>query len=73
LSEAEFSRAVIARANRVMVVADHSKFAAQAPVQVCGFAEVDVLITDQAPPAAIARQLDDAGVRVTIAELRGDT
>ena len=67
LSEAEFSRAVIARANRVMVVADHSKFAAQAPVQVCGFAEIGALITDRPPPAAVARRLDEAGVRVTIA------
>jgi len=68
LSEAEFSRAVIARADRVMVVADHSKFTAQAPVQVCGFTEVGALITDQPPPAAVAQQLDEAGVTVTIAE-----
>ncbi len=68
LSEAEFSRAVIARANRVMVVADHSKFAAQAPVEVCGFAEVGALITDQPPPAAVAQRLDEAGVSVTIAD-----
>ncbi len=68
LSEAEFSRAVIAHANRVMVVADHSKFAAQAPVQVCGFAEVGALITDQPPPPAVARRLAEAGVTVTIAE-----
>lgn len=68
LSEAEFSRAVIARATRVMVVADHTKFAAQAPVRVCGFAEVGALITDQAPPPAVAQCLDEAGVAVTIAE-----
>ncbi len=68
LNEAEFSRAVIARANRVMVVADHSKFAAQAPVQVCSFAEVDTLITDRPPPAAVAQRLDEAGVTVTIAD-----
>ncbi len=68
LSEAEFSRAVIARAHRVMVVADHTKFAAQAPVRVCGFAEVGALITDQPPPPAVAQRLDEAGVAVTIAE-----
>jgi DeoR family glycerol-3-phosphate regulon repressor len=67
LDEAEFSRAVIARANRVMVVADHTKFATQAPVQVCEFSEVGALITDQPPPAAVARRLDEAGVQVTIA------
>ena len=68
LNEAEFSRAVIARASRVMVVADRSKFTAQAPVKVGGFAEVDTLITDRPPPAAIAQRLDEAGVTVTIAD-----
>jgi DeoR family glycerol-3-phosphate regulon repressor len=68
LNEAEFSRAVIARASRVMVVADHTKFAAQAPVQVCGFAEVGALITDRPPPPDAAQRLDEAGVTVTIAE-----
>jgi DeoR family glycerol-3-phosphate regulon repressor len=68
VSEAEFSRAVIARAGQVMVVADHTKFAAQAPVKVCGFDAVDALITDRAPPPPIARCLDEAGVSVTIAE-----
>jgi DeoR family glycerol-3-phosphate regulon repressor len=67
LSEAEFSRAVIARASRVMVVADHSKFNAQAPVQVCDFAEVGALITDRPPPAAVAQRLDEAGVAVMVA------
>ncbi len=68
LSEAEFSRAVIARASRVMVVADRSKFTAQAPVKVSGFAEVDMLITDQPPPPPIAKCLSEAGVKVTIAD-----
>ena len=68
LNEAEFSRAVIARADRVMVVADHSKFAAQAPVRVGGFAEVDTLITDRPPPPPIAKRLSEAGVNVTIAD-----
>ncbi len=68
LSEAEFSRAVIAQADRVMVVADRSKFTAQAPVKVCGFAEIGALITDRPPPPAVARRLGEAGVAVTIAE-----
>jgi len=68
LREAEFSRAVIARASRVMVVADRSKFTAQAPVKVGDFAEVDTLITDQPPPPPIAKRLSEAGVKVTIAD-----
>ncbi len=68
LSEAEFSRAVMDRANQVMVVADHSKFSAQAPVKVCDFAEVDTLITDRPPPAPIAERLAEAGVTIMVAE-----
>lgn len=66
LSEAEFSRAVMAQAARTMIVADHSKFAAQAPVKVCDFEEVDVLATDRPPPAAVADRLAKAGVTVLV-------
>lgn len=62
LSEAEFSRAVIEAATRVVVVADHSKFDAQAPVKVCGFREIDCLITDRPPPDRYAERLAAAGV-----------
>ncbi len=67
LSEAEFSRAVMGRASHVMVVADHSKFTVQAPVKVCGFSEVDTLITDRPPPPPIAARLGEAGVTVLVA------
>ncbi len=67
LQEAEFSRALIAQANQVVVVADHSKFGRHAPVKVCGFRDVNSLITDQPPPKAIARHLAEAKVQVMIA------
>jgi DeoR family glycerol-3-phosphate regulon repressor len=67
LQEAEFSRALIAQANQVVVVADHSKFGRHAPVKVCGFRDVNSLITDQPPPKAIARHLAEAKVEVMIA------
>ncbi|MEM7223263.1 MAG: DeoR/GlpR family DNA-binding transcription regulator [Pseudomonadota bacterium] len=67
LEEAEFSQAAIGRAERVMVVADHTKFGNQAPVQVCDFAAVDVIVTDQAPEAAIARRLKAAKTAVKVA------
>jgi len=64
--EADFSQAVIAQTNRVMVVADHSKFGRQASVKVCGLDEADVLVTDQPPPTAFAKRLADAEVEVLI-------
>jgi DeoR family glycerol-3-phosphate regulon repressor len=68
LSEADFSRAVMGRANHVMVVADHTKFTVQATVKVCDFSEVETLITDRPPPPPIAARLTEAGVMVVVAE-----
>jgi DeoR family glycerol-3-phosphate regulon repressor len=62
--EAEFSQAVIAQANRVIVAADHSKFGRQASVRVCDLSGVDALITDRPPPPAFARRLAEAEVEI---------
>lgn len=68
LSEAEFSQAVLQRANRVMVVADSSKFGMQAPVQVCALDAIDCLVTDTPPPAALAARLKEAEVEVLVGD-----
>jgi DeoR family glycerol-3-phosphate regulon repressor len=68
LQEAEFSRAVMARASRTMVVADHTKFGMQAPVRVCGFEAIDLLITDRAPDPEIAMRIREAGTELQITE-----
>ena len=67
VQEAEFSRAVMRSAKQVIVVADHSKFASHAPVKVCAFEDVDLLITGRGPPVELARRLAAAGTRVLIA------
>ncbi len=53
LEEMEVSQAAIARAEQVIVVADHTKFARQALVKVCDFERVDRLICDETPPKTI--------------------
>jgi DeoR family glycerol-3-phosphate regulon repressor len=67
MAEAEFSRTLIEAAERVFVVADHTKFGKRALVRACAIDRIDVLITDAAPPPDLARQLDDAGVVVEVA------
>ncbi len=64
LAEAEFSRAMIAQANQIVVVADHGKFGDQASVRVCGFEAIDMVITDQPPGRAFRDALDKAGVAI---------
>lgn len=62
--EAEFSRAVMAQAEEVWVVADHTKFDREAPIRVCDLSEVDCVVTDQQPSADFLALCKDIGVRV---------
>lgn len=67
LCEGEFSRAVMQRADRIVVVADYSKFGRSGFVKVCEAENVDVLVTDREPPPAFAARLAAAGVQLQIA------
>jgi DeoR/GlpR family transcriptional regulator of sugar metabolism len=58
----------MAQASQTLVVADHSKFGIQAPVRVCRFDQVDVLVTDHAPPGDLRRCLKEAGTELLIAD-----
>ncbi len=68
LCEAEFSQAVIAQAEQVIVAVDQSKFEHTSLVRVCGPELVDILVTDEPPPPPLASVLDAADTRVVIAQ-----
>lgn len=70
LAEAEFSRMVMRRADRTIIVADHSKFGRRALVTVCPLAAVETLITDRPPPAPFAERLQKAEATLLIAGRR---
>lgn len=65
--ESEFAQAAMAQAERVIVVADQSKFGRDGFVRICGMEEVDMLVSDREPPASLARAMADADVEVLIA------
>jgi DeoR family glycerol-3-phosphate regulon repressor len=67
MAEAQFSRALIEAAERVIVVADHSKFGKRALVRACEIEAIDMLITDAPPPQDLANRLEEAGVVVEVA------
>jgi DeoR family glycerol-3-phosphate regulon repressor len=68
VGEAEFSQAVIPQVDRVIVVADHAKFSRRGFARVCGFEQIDMLITDAPPPPDAAARLADSGVTVLVAD-----
>lgn len=67
LEEAEFARTVLSCGDNRVVATDHSKFDRTALVRVCGFADFDLLVSDRAPPPAIAEAIGAAGSRWEIA------
>ncbi len=65
-AEAEFSRVVIRRAEKTIVVADHSKFGRRGLVRVCGLERIHTLITDRPLAAPFAGQFRKAGVNLLV-------
>src|SRR3546814_5348158 len=68
LQEAEFSREIIQRAERSIMVADATKFGRHAPVRVEAPGVIDTLVTDARPPEEIVGFLGEAGVGLVVAE-----
>lgn len=65
--EASVKSAIVRSARRVIVVADASKHDRELLVTFASLEDIDVLVTDVAPPAALAAALADAEVEVWIA------
>jgi DeoR/GlpR family transcriptional regulator of sugar metabolism len=65
--EASLKQAMMRQASQVIVVADSSKFSKAFMHRLCQFDAIDVLVTDQPPPAAIGAALDTVGVQLIVA------
>ncbi|WP_323005234.1 DeoR/GlpR family DNA-binding transcription regulator [Pseudorhodobacter sp.] len=66
-TEVEFARALLARAERRVLVTDATKFGRRGLVTVCGFDGLDALVTDAPVSGPTASSLKQAGVKLTIA------
>lgn len=67
VEDTEVKRAFIARADQVVILCDASKFDHRSLARVCELSGVDVMVTDAAPPAHLARALEAADVEIIIA------
>ena len=65
--EVPIKRAMIAAADRVVLLADAGKFAMSGSVRVCEAGAIDHVVTDAALPPAARAAIDEAGIEVTIA------
>jgi DeoR family transcriptional regulator, glycerol-3-phosphate regulon repressor len=66
LPEAEFARMVLSRGEHRVIISDSSKFGRAALIKVCDFKDVDRLVSDAIPDAALAAALQEAGVSVNV-------
>jgi DeoR family glycerol-3-phosphate regulon repressor len=65
--EVKVAQAIIEQSREVWLVADQDKFGRKALVRMAELAQIDVLFTDAAPPAAYKRVLQQAKVKVMVA------
>jgi DeoR/GlpR family transcriptional regulator of sugar metabolism len=73
LYEAEVKRAMIAAGQKVVIVADHSKFERQGVISFSGFQDVDILITSNLSDSEILDQIRMFGVRVDVVSVETST
>lgn len=64
LAEAKLAYMAISRADHRVILSDSSKFGKTALVKVCEFSEINRLVTEIAPDAALSAALADAGVAI---------
>lgn len=65
--DSELKRVYLRRSTRKVLLCDGSKFHRMSLVQVADFGDIDLLVTDVAPPPDIAAALDAAEVSVQVA------
>lgn len=66
-AEAETDLCLVEAAQKVVVVADHSKLGVVALAKIIPLSRVDAFITDHKAPKAVLRQIELAGARVIVA------
>ena len=68
LREADLNREMMKIAQKVIVLADSSKFRRRGFSKICDMDEIDVIITDEGIPQKIASRLEEMGVKLIIAQ-----
>lgn len=67
LPEARLNQKMIEVAQKVIVLADHSKFGRRGMAKICKLEEVDEIITNEGIPSKTVSELEEQGIKVTVA------
>ncbi len=65
--EVAVARAIIRAARQTMLVIDHSKFSKRAPVRICDVGDIDIVVTDAAPPRRFQSACAAQNTKVVVA------
>ncbi len=68
MAEADLSKAVAARAQTRIVLADSGKFGRRAPIAVSDQGGIDILITDRPPPEPVREMLQNHEISLVLAD-----
>ena len=71
--EVSVARAIVKNARTRVLICDGSKFALSAPVRICDLSDLDVVVTDRAPPAEFIKAARVANTRILSTADRTDT
>lgn len=67
MREAEINRAMMKSAQKIIVLADNSKFGKRGFAKICNMEDIDMIITDNGLQQPIRDQLEAMGIEVVIA------
>ena len=62
--EAEIERTAVQRGNRVVLMADQSKFSHSAVISFCSFEQLYAVVTDRMPAAPYLKVMERYGIRL---------
>ena len=68
IEDTEVKRVLIGQAETVVVLCDGGKFERRSLARIAGLEEIDIVVSDRAPPPRLAAALSDAGVRLITAD-----
>ena len=68
VDEVMIARTMIEKADKVTILADHTKMLTPALMTICEMTQVNYLVTDQKPPDGLTSVLKDAGTELLIAK-----